>query len=147
MEYSLHYSYLRMEEGLRDNMSIPVYNITLGNNISSQNESFSLGRKIHIWIYIMIYRDIYIPSFSQVWNFTPHPPERNNSCFGNILSRTLLSNLFGFDDVLMSSFKKLAANVSNKGKPLLNDVHSRITIHFLTSFPKLNSWKPLKTPD
>ena len=48
MEYSLHYSYLRMEEGLRDNMSIPVYNITLGNNISSQNESFSLGRKIHI---------------------------------------------------------------------------------------------------
>ena len=70
MEYSLHYAFLRMDDVLRRNMSIPISNITL---------------------------------------------EKNNLCFGNFFSRLLLDNLFGYDDVLMSSFKKIAANVSNKG--------------------------------
>lgn len=41
-------------------------------------------------------------------------------CFGNFVSRFLLEHLFGYDDILMSSFKKIAANVSNKGVPFGN---------------------------
>ena len=70
MEYSLHYSFLRMDDALRNNLSIPVTNFTV---------------------------------------------EKHDPCFGNLFSRFLLENLFGYDDVLMSSFKKVASNVSNKG--------------------------------
>lgn len=70
MEYSLHYSFLRMDDTLRKNLSIPVTNFTV---------------------------------------------QKSDVCFGNLFSRFLLENLFGYDDVLMSSFKKVASNVSNKG--------------------------------
>ena len=46
---------------------------------------------------------------------TQYSLDRNDVCFGNFLSRFLLEHLFGYDDILMSSFKKVAANVSNKG--------------------------------
>ena len=38
----------------------------------------------------------------------------NNKCFGNPLSRFLLDNFLGYDDVLMSSIKSLAEKEDNK---------------------------------
>ncbi|XP_054153996.1 membralin-like [Oppia nitens] len=40
---------------------------------------------------------------------------RDNRCFGDVLSRTLLSNFLGYDDILMGSLKNLAEKENNKG--------------------------------
>ncbi|CAG2106615.1 unnamed protein product, partial [Medioppia subpectinata] len=40
---------------------------------------------------------------------------RDNRCFGDVLSRTLLSNFLGYDDILMGSLKNLAEKENNRG--------------------------------
>ncbi|CAG2167189.1 unnamed protein product [Oppiella nova] len=40
---------------------------------------------------------------------------RDNRCFGDVFSRTLLSNFLGYDDILMGSLKNLAEKENNRG--------------------------------
>lgn len=42
-------------------------------------------------------------------------PEKE-SCFGDSISRFLLAEFLGYDDILMSSIKQLAEKEDNKGE-------------------------------
>jgi len=62
----------------------------------------------------------------------------SNACFGNSLSRFILDNFLGYDDVLMSSIKSLAEKEDNKG--YLRNVVTGAQYHFVSRWSSSSSY-------
>ena len=76
MEYSLEIGFLRLSPATRQKLDIPV----------------------HIEVNIDVILD-------EIYDYLQVLDPVNNQCFGNSLSRFILDNFLGYDDVLMSSIE------------------------------------------
>ena len=85
VEYSLEIGFLRLSPATRQKLDIPV----------------------HIEVNIDVILD-------EIYDYLQVLDPVNNQCFGNSLSRFILDNFLGYDDVLMSSIKSLAEKEDNK---------------------------------
>jgi len=88
IEYSLEYGFLRLPPETRKRLNIEVLLVTIGNKILF-NKNF--------YIFLSI-KDI-----------------TNNTCFGSGLSRFMLDQFIGYQEILMSSIKQLAEKEAHKG--------------------------------
>jgi len=88
IEYSLEYGFLRLPPETRKRLNIEVLLVTIGNKILF-NKNF--------YIFLLI-KDI-----------------TNNTCFGSGLSRFMLDQFIGYQEILMSSIKQLAEKEAHKG--------------------------------
>ena len=61
-----------------------------------------------------------------------------NTCFGNSVSKFILENFLGYDDVLMSSIKSLAEKEDNKG--YLRNVVTGAQYHFVSRWSSSTSY-------
>ena len=93
------------------NTSKSFYSLPLDRDILYEEEEYMMEYSVHHAFLRMgesLRANLNIP----ITNYTI---QKDNPCFGNIFSRFLLDNLFGYDDVLMGSFRKIASSTSNKG--------------------------------
>jgi hypothetical protein len=89
IEYSLEYGFLRLPPETRKRLNIEVLLVTIGNKIFL-NKNF--------YYFFFLIKDI-----------------TNNTCFGSGLSRFMLDQFIGYQEILMSSIKQLAEKEAHKG--------------------------------
>ena len=56
------------------------------------------------------------------------PDPTRDECFGDSLSRFLLEEFLGYDDILMSSIKQLAEQDDNKGTPGIESLYYLLSL-------------------
>ena len=90
LEYSLEYGFLRLSPQTRKRLNIEVLLVTLGKSIIWRELSSKC---------LVVRKDV-----------------TNNTCFGSGLSRFILDQFIGYQEILMSSVKQLAEKETHKGK-------------------------------
>ena len=91
LEYSLEYGFLRLSPETRQRLKIEVLLVALGRPISR----------------CFVTRRALISPFEDI---------SNNTCFGSGLSRFMLDQFLGYQEILMSSIKQLAEKETHKGQ-------------------------------
>ena len=103
LEYSLEYGFLRLSPETRQRLNIEVLLVTLGKHRKRVAPRRLLSRLEDI---------------------------NNNTCFGSGLSRFMLDQFLGYQEILMSSIKQLAEKETHKGEKCSSqrsrDVHSQV---------------------
>ena len=103
LEYSLEYGFLRLSPETRQRLKIEVLLVTLGKQKESHAEKAFPSRVEDI---------------------------NNNTCFGSGLSRFMLDQFLGYQEILMSSIKQLAEKETHKGEKCFSersrDVHAQV---------------------
>ncbi len=89
LEYSLEYGFLRLSPETRKRLNIEVLLITLG------KKNF-LRQKISYFLFLI-------------------KDATNSTCFGSGLSRFMLDQFIGYQEILMSNIKQLAEKETHKG--------------------------------
>ena len=93
------------------NTSKSFYSLPLDREILYEDEEYIMEYSVH-HAFLRMGEHLRTSLNISVTNMTV---QKDDPCFGNFFSRFLLDNLFGYDDVLMGSFRNVASTTSNKG--------------------------------